>query len=918
MSFRFADSSAKLIYFVGILNKTVLKYTLYSALTLLFAVSVFGARIPSNATLVSWQDTLRDDTLLRRPLPDSLIVDSLAADSLDTMSRKKEKPLFRQTKNFLDKPISGTNKDSLVYDLKSNMVYIYEQGDVKYDDMNMKADFMRVNIDTKDIHAFGKEVVDTAGRKTMTRPQFVQDESTYDMDTVTYNIQSGKAKVKGVNTQNGEGFIIGKNVKLMPDKSINIKNGIYTTCDAEDPHFGIRLTQGKMIPGKKIITGPAYLEFEGVPFYFLAVPEAFFPISSTKQSGFIVPSYGEEAIKGFYLRDAGYYFILNDYMDLTILGGIYTLGSWEASAATRYLKKYKYSGNFSFRFSNDKLGEKGSPDYVNQRNFRVNWTHTQDAKFRPNSTFSASVNFSTSGYNKNSATTLSDYLSTQTNSSIAYSKSWPGTPFSLSMNLQHSQNSADSTISLSLPNIVFNASRFYPFKRKNTMGTSRWYEKISASYTMNMQNSVTSKEDLLFRKETLKEFRNGVRHSLPISASFNILNNIQLTASANYNERWYFKKIGRKWDADQQKAVADTTFGFYRLYDYSTSASLSTTLYGLYQFKNKEAKIQAIRHTLTPSVSMSWAPDFGSERYGYYETFVNPNTGEETRYSPWAGEVYGIPSAGRSASMSFSLAQTLEMKVRSKNSSDSTGLKKISVIDNLQLGGSYNFLADSMKLSMISLSLRSSVFGENFGINISTTLDPYEVDPNTGRRYDKLTWARGNLGRITHLGWSTGYTWRSSSSNQPTKNDINSQYPEYSNPYYFDPNNPIPPDIRRTMMTAKYYDFSIPWNFGFNYSVNYSNNGLKKTITNSLGFNGSINLTPKMGVTFTGGYDFDDKKLTPGTVSLSRDLHCWQMSFTCVPFGYRKSWSFNISALSTMLQDLQYEKSSSFYDNLYE
>ncbi len=860
-------------------------------------------------------DTLAGDAVISDSLAGTGIAP--AADSLSADTTKKERPAVREIKNFLDKPISGTNKDSLVYDLRDKMVYIYEQGDVKYDNMNMQADFMRVDIDKKDIYAYGKEVRDSVGGNTMTRPKFIQDESEYDMDTVTYNIKSGKAKVKGVNTQNGEGFIIGRNVKLMPDHSFNIKNGIYTTCDAEEPHFGIILTQGKVIPNKKIITGPAYLEFEGVPFYFLAVPEGFFPISTTKQSGFIIPSYGEETTKGFYLRDAGYYLILNDYMDLTLLGGIYTLGSWEASAATRYTRRYKYNGSFNFRFSNDKFGEKGSADYVNQRNFRITWSHTQDPKFRPNSTFSASVNFSTSGYNKNSSTTLSDYLSTQTNSSIAYSKTWTGTPFSLSMNFQHSQNSADSTISLSLPNVVFNASRFYPFKRKEQIGGSRWYEKISASYTMTMQNSVTTKESELFDRSTLKLFRNGVKHTIPVSASFNILNYINLTASLNYNERWYFKKIDREWDDTTSSiAVADTTYGFYRVYDYSTAASFSTTLYGMYQFKNKKALVQAIRHTMTPSVSVSWAPDFSTSRYGYYKDIVNPTTGAVTTYSPFANEVYGVPGAGKTASMSFSLAQTLEMKVRSKT--DTSGVKKISVIDNLQLSGSYNFLADSMNLSLISINLRSSVFGKNFGINISTTLDPYEVDKRTGVRYNQLTWKRGNLGRITHLGWSTGYTWHSTSSGRSTINDINAQYPQYSNPYYFDPDNPIPSDLRRQMMSASYYDFSIPWNFGFNYSVNYTNNGMRKNITNSLGFNGSITFTEKMGLTFTGGYDFEAKKLTPGTVSLSRDLHCWQMNFTCVPFGYRKSWSFNISALSTMLQDLKYEKSSSFYDNLYE
>lgn len=847
------------------------------------------------------------DSMLSITHPDSIAVAS-ERDSLRMPDGT------RRVRNFLDQKIEGKNQDSLVFDVRTKTVHIYEKGDVNYGTMNMKADYMRMTMEDKQLYAYGR--ADTL-LKTTTRPEFSDAGQTYTMDTVMYNIGSKKALIQNVNTKDGDGFLIGDQVKMMADKSINLHGGMYTTCDnTEHPHFAIRMRRAKVIPNEKIISGICYLEVEDVPIYFPFVPEFMFPMNRERKNGFIMPSYGEESTKGFFLRDLGYYIALGEYFDLKLLGGIYTLGSWEASAESKYVKRYKYNGNFTFRYSKDVIGEKGDPSYTDQGNFKVAWTHTQDPKANPNRTFSASVNLSSSGYSKNSSTTLSEYLNSQTNSSISYSRTWRGTPFSLSANLQHSQNSRDSTIALTLPSVVFNMSRVYPFKRKNLVGKERWYEKIAMTYNAKMSNTVQTKENLLLRKETLGEFKNGILHTIPVSTTMNLFGYINISPSFNYTERWYFRKIDKEWDPTNNRLInSDTTRGFYRVYNYSLSASATTTLYGMYRFKSKKSPVQAIRHTLTPSVSLSWAPNFSDPKYGFYKAVQSDESGKVSWYSPFANEMYGVPGTGRTGAVSFSLAQTLEMKVLSK--ADTSGMKKLKVIDNLSFSGSYNMLADSMKLSTISLNLRSTIIPK-FGIQLSAVLDPYEVDPVKGIRYDKLMWGRGLPGRIASTGWSCGYTWNSTKSGKQAVNDINSQYPEYQNPFNFDPNSPIDPVLRRQMMTSTYYDFDIPWNFGFSYSIQYANTGFKKTITNTFSFNGSITLTPKMGITFNGGYDFNNKTLTPGTFTLSRDLHCWQMNFSCVPFGYRKSWSFNISVKSSLLQDLKYEKNSSFYDNLYE
>ena len=862
---------------------------------------------------------------LARPAADTaaaVAADTVATD-VDTVMLQVADTVRRAKKAGLDKPISGKASDSLYYDLRNKMVYIYEQGDVSYGDMNLKADFMNINLDNKNIYAYGKaDTVD--GAPVMTRPVFTQGTTTLNMDTITYNIESQRAKIKSIATQQGDGWLVGTSVKKMEDNTINIEGGMYTTCDQTDhPHFYLAMTKAKVIPGKKAITGPAYLVMEDVPIYFLGVPEGFFPLNTGPKSGILMPTYGEEATRGFYIRGLGYYFTLSEHMDLALTGGIYTLGSWEANVRSRYIKRYKYSGNLNFDFSSVKSGDKGDADYIKQNTFKLQWTHSQDAKANPGSTFSASVNLASSGYSKYSANTLNDMLSTQTNSSISYSKNWAGTPFSLSMNMAVSQNSQTKAISVTLPTVSFNVSRFYPFKRAVKIGKDRWYEKISMSYSGKLTNSVSATESDIFSRQTLDNMRNGVQHTIPVQASFNVFNYINITPSFNYNERWYFKKVDRQWNPTTNMAEElDPEYGFYRLYDYTTALSFSTTLYGMWQVreKYKNFKLQAIRHTFSPSISFSYAPDFSNQKYGYFKTVQSDSTGRTTVYSPFVDNAYGTPSQGRSMAMSFSLSQSLEAKVLSKR--DSTGIKKISLIDDFSISGSYNFLADSMKLSNISLSLRSTFSGK-IGINLRATLDPYEVSPE-GIRYNKLTWRRGNLGRIINTGWSFGYSFKSrDNTKQPAINDINSVPPEYMNPFY-DPYGTMDPVLRRQYMANAYYDFSLPWNIGFNYAVNYSvsyvNNGttgIRRNITQTIGFNGSITFSPKMAATFSGGYDIATNKLTTSSISITRDLHCWQMSFSWIPFGYYKSWSFHIGVKAASLQDLKYDKSQSMYDNLY-
>ncbi|MFR9619732.1 MAG: putative LPS assembly protein LptD [Rikenellaceae bacterium] len=843
---------------------------------------------------------------------DMVEVDSMMVAVADSM--KAERP---RSRSMLDDVMRGRNTDSLIYDVAAKKIYAYKDGDVKYQDKSLKADNMQIDLTSNEILAYGSPVDSLSGIYEVVQPEFIDGGASYKIDTITYNLKSERAKIKGVATQEGDGWLVGDHVKRMEDGMINIHGGKYTTCDhITNPHFYLAMNRAKVMPGNKVIFIGTHLVVEDVHIPFVGFPEGFFPLNSGPKSGILMPTYGEESLKGFFLRDMGYYFTINDHVDLTLLGGLYSLGSWELSGSSRYVKKYKYTGNVAINYSSIKTGDVGEPDYIKQKAYKVQWSHSQDAKANPGSTFSASVNFTTSGYSKYSATTLSDILSTQTNSSISYSKSWTG--YSLSTSMSVSQNSQSESISMTFPTAVFNVSRFYPLKSESRLGDDRWYEKISMSYTGKMTNSVTTTESEVFTRETLDDMTNGIDHSIPISASFSAFNYINITPSVNYSESWYFKRNMQYWDQAANELVeAAPEYGFYRLYDYSTSVSASTTIYGMFQATNANNPVQAIRHTLTPTFGFSFTPDFSQQKYGYYETVQTDSLGSTKTYSPYSSNAYGVPSSGRNLSMNFGLSQTLAIKVRSDR--DTSGVRKVTLVDNFSVSGSYNFLSDSMRLSTIPVSFRTTLFG-NFGVTLSATLDPYRVTPQ-GKRYDKLFFP----GRITSTSWSYGYTFSSSSKGgggRSIANDITTRDPSvFVNPYF---DYDMEPLARRRALVNTYYDFDIPWNFGFNYVVSYGisyvdngTTGYTPNITQSVGFNGSITPTANWGFSFTGGYDLKTMQLTTSSVSITRDLHCWQMSMSWIPFGYYRSWSFNIAVKASSLADLKYDKSQSMYDNMY-
>ncbi|MFI3322902.1 MAG: putative LPS assembly protein LptD [Rikenellaceae bacterium] len=806
--------------------------------------------------------------------------------------------------------VTGGGKDSMIYDIKSGLLYLYKEGDINYIDKKMNADYFEMHL--QDNLIIAKGMMDTA-TNALTKAKFVDGATNYDLDSIYYNIQSEKAKIYGIAFKEGEGTLRGDNIKKMDDGIFNISGGIYTTCDHEHPHFYLALSKAQYVDneeGRKIIFGPSNLVVEDVPLP-LALPFGFFPMMKEKNSGIIIPTFGEESLRGFYLKDFGYYAVLNDYMDLTTQAGIYNLGSWEASLASMYKVRYKFSGNFSLNYSKDIIGTQGSADYQNMNNYKVTWTHSQDSKFLPGTTFSANVNWSSSSYNKYSSSSISDYVSSQTNSSVSFSKTWTGTPFSFTSNIQHSQNNQDSTVMLSMPNMVFSVSSFTPFQRKNAVGKQLWYEKIKMSYTGTFNNSVTTQEDELFTTTMFEQMKYGMKHYVPVSTSMNILKYLNLSPSATYTERWYFNKISKDWDpATSSVVVQDTTQGFYRVYNYNFSAAFSTSLYGMMGFKGKDPVVKAIRHVFTPSISGSYTPDFGATKYGYYLPVQSDATGNTTYYSPYENGIYGVPSRGESAALSFSVGNTLEMKVR--NRADTVGEKKIKLIESLSASSSYNFLADSLNLSPFSVSFRTTLF-KSLGLNISSTFDPYGLDGD-GNKINTYSIKQGKLARLTSMGFSFGYSFRSAFGGEGGTGSSSIPQASQEQQRLFDEQG-ISYAEQQQLLLQSYYDFSVPWNLSVNYTFSYSKPALSPSVTQTMSFNGSINLTSKMGITCSAGYDFESRSLTPGTIAFSRDLHCWQMSFSWVPVGYRKSWNFTIRANSSMLSDLKYEKSSSYTDN---
>ncbi|OJV87586.1 MAG: kinase [Bacteroidia bacterium 44-10] len=873
------------------------------------------------------------------PGPDSILIkpDSVPA-SPDSIS----------TKEVLEAPVFYTAQDSMVF-TGNNMGYLYGESDVKYGDLAIKGEFITMDLDSNIVSStFG---LDSAGKE-FGYPVFSEGGMEYEMKKVRYNFDTRKAFINNVITQQGEGHIVANEAKMNPDNSFYMRNAKYTTCDQHDhPHFYLNLSKAKVRPDKDVVTGPAWLVVADVPLFPIVLPFAFFPFTKTYSSGIIMPSYGDEMTRGFYLQNGGYYFALSDYIDLAVTGEWYTKGSWGIGARSNYRKRYKYSGNFNVYSLTTVTGEKELKDVVPEaysvaKDLRINWTHSQDPKANMYRTLSASVNFSTSRNNHRDLSRLySREASNNTkSSSVNITQRFPDSPWSLSATMSINQVSRDSTIAATLPNLSMNMSRIYPFKRKNAVGDERWYEKISMSYSGEFRNSITTKEDLFLKSSLVRDWTNGMKHNIPVSATFTLFDFIQISPSFNYTERWYTGAQKQAWDPVAKRHVpVDTIQGFKRVYNYSTSISAQTKFYGMYTpWKMFGDKVQAIRHVFTPSISVSYTPDFGDPKYNFYETYTYRNEyGEDVEYtySPYSAMIFGTAPRGESGSIGFDFKNNLEMKVRSDK--DSTGIKKISLIDDLGINFSYNMMADSMKWSMINSNLRLKL-SKSYTLSLNATWDPYlyELDQNGNpRAVDKLRILNGKgFGKLMNTGTSFSYSlnqdtfkkWfgRGDEGAGKDENEPDPNLPDDgtmgANPYEEAPQRSAFDQSDNSMGefdSDGYLKNSVNWNLSFNYSMRYGYGTFNKErmeyngkLTHNFGLSGSIQPTKNWNFTFNTDYNFELKKFTSINCTLTRNLHCWSMSASFIPIGPYKSYNFTIRANASLLQDLKWDERSSPYD----
>ena len=865
----------------------------------------------------------------KRPVSDRNRVDSLSSDSLVNADSLAMDSLALDTtpkKEPLDAPVIYEASDSIVF-TKGGFAHLYGSGKVNYQNIELTSQLITMNMDSSTVFARG--VADTTGVEQGT-PVFKDGETPYESKMMRYNFKTKKGFINSIVTQQGDGYVTSEESKKGANDEIYMRHGKYTTCDNHDhPHFYLKLSMAKVRPKKDVVFGPAQLVVEDVPLP-IAVPFGFFPFSSSYSSGFIMPTYGDEMNRGFYLRDGGYYFAISDQFDLKLLGEIYTKGSWGLSAASTYNKRYRYSGYFNASYLVTKTGEKNMPDYMVSKDFRVQWSHRQDAKANPNSTFSASVNFTTSSYDKSSLSTLYDPLSSYSNntkaSSISYSRNFPEIGLNLSGTFNITQNTQDSSVNMTLPDLNITLNRIYPFKRKNSAGDQKWYEKISFQYTGALTNKVNTKDNLLF-KTPFSKWETGMRHSIPVEATFSLFKYINVTPSFQYTERWYTRKVMQHYDYTLKEAVKDTINGFNRVYDYNMSVSMNTKLYGMYKPLFMKSKEITIRHVVTPSVSYTYTPDFGASRFGYYENYVYTDEDGEVRmveYSPYSGMPYGVPGQGVSQNISMSLKNNLEMKMASDK--DTTGYKKISLIDDLT--GQLSYDIARKRWSDLTLNARLKLTKNyTFNMNARFKTYAYKFDEN-GRvvESDRTEWSYGRFGRFDGYSGSLSYTLNNETfkkwfgkgdeedgKNKGKKEDTDSEEDEEDEELNTNQNT----QPKRKTEDAKidsdgYLAFQLPWSLSLSYSYRIQEDRTKdiniKTMrypysfSHQVNISGNVKLGSRWNITYSSGYDFDTKKISMTQMNITRDLHCFNMSCGLV-FGPFTSYNFSIRANSTMLTD---------------
>ena len=881
-------------------------------------------------------DTTTMDSLQRAIYRHNKVVDD--SIRLDSLNRSK--------KNGIDAPVNYEAQDSMVYDALTKTAHLYGTSEVKYENMDLKSDRIKMSLDSSLVHATGTP--DSASKGGIKgRPVFTMGSDTYDTDTIAFNFKSKKGIVHNAYTKQQDGFLTSGISKREENGDVYLAHGRYTTCDKEHPDFYISLSRAKVRPGKDVVFGPAYLVVADVPVP-LAIPYGFFPFTKSYSSGFIMPSYGDESARGFYLRDGGYYFAINDKWDLKLLGEIYTKGSWGLSAASNYRKRYRYSGSFYFSYQDTKTGDKGMPDFSEQQSFKLQWSHRQDAKANPFSSLSASVNFATSSYEQNNLTSMYNPITrsqTTRTSSVSWSTSFSSIGLSLSSTANLNQNMQDSTIALSLPDLNISLSRFYPFRRKKAVGKERWDEKIAVSYTGQLSNSITTKEDRLFHSNLIRDWRNGMQHSIPVTASFTLLNYINVSPSFNFTDRMYTNKIMRSWDVAHQREVGDTIYGFNNVYNWNVSLSANTKIYGMW-IPNRKLfgdKIQAVRHVLTPSVTFSYAPDFSSRRYGYYDSYLKTDANGNVsyvEYSPYQSSLYGAPGRGRTGNIAFVLGNNLEMKVKSDD--DSTGYKKISLIDRLDLSMSYNMAAKVHPLSDLGVNL-SLKWWKNYTFNLNAVFASYAYDLDAnGMPYvgNRTLWGMGKFGRFQGMSQNINYTLTPEKLKKlfgGGSDDKDSKKQKDDEGIDTNIESNVDDDMIEGQRGARkksgggkaetdedgYMKYSMPWSLTFGYGITMrENTDVKKfnyrtmrypyMFSQTLNVTGNVRISDGWNISFSSGYDFDAHKLSMTTASLQRDLHCFNMSCSVVLAPYT-SYNFTFRANASTLTDaLKYDKRSGY------
>lgn len=862
---------------------------------------------------------------------DAVKVDTLKKDSLaqDTVGKKK--------KTSLNAPVQYSADDSIVF-THDGYAHLYGNGKVSYQKTELDAQVISMNMDSSTVFARGE--TDSVG-KIIGKPEFKDGDTPYDSKTIRYNFKSKKGIISDVVTQQGEGYVVGNNAKKGANDELFMNGGKYTTCtDHEHPDFYFQMTRAKVRPKKNVITGPAYLVVQDVPLP-IAVPFFFFPFTSKYSSGILMPTYMDDSSRGFGLTNGGYYFAINDYMDLKLTADIYTKGSWALNALTNYNKRYRYSGSFQAAYQVTKTGDKGLQDYAVAKDFKIVWNHRQDAKANPNSTFSASVNFATSSYERTNVNNLyNSQLMTQNTktSSVSYSRSFPDQNLTLSSTFNIAQTLADSSIAITMPDLNIAMSHIYPFKRKKAIGNEKWYEKISLGYTGRLTNSIKTKDNKIFSSSLTRDWINGMQHNIPISATFTLFKYFNVTPSVNYTERWYTRKIMKEYNATTGDLIAnpgDTIYGFHRVYNYSASLGVSTKLYGMYKPLFMPSKEIQIRHVFTPTVSISGAPDFGASRYGYWKKYID-KSGNEQYYSPYSEQPFGVPSRGKQGVINFDVSNNIEAKYKTKNDS----VKKISVIDELGASLSYNMAADTKPWSDLSMRLRLKWF-KNYTLNVNASFATYAYQfDSKGNVYvgNRTEWSYGRFGRFQGYGSSFSYTINNDTfkKKEKDKDKKNKENPDDENSESDPSNKNQDPGMRQkknepTKEKAKldadgYEAFSMPWSISLNYSYNISENTSatinKHTMrypykfTHNVNMSGNLKLSNKWAFNFSGGYDFQSKQITQTAVSITRDLHCFTMTCNLSPFGTYKYYSFTIRASASILQDLKWDQRSQTQSNI--